>query len=101
MGRQFPCDGKRHADDGGFGCRIGGLADLAVEGGHRRRVDDHAPVAVDRLVAGHAGGGEADGVEGTQQIDPHDALEFLERVWPGAAEDLGGVSDARAVDQDA
>src|SRR4029450_8558431 len=44
---------------------VGGLADLAVERGHRGGVDDHAPLAVVERLVGRPGlGGPAGGGEG-------------------------------------
>src|SRR5207244_3580930 len=40
---EVACDRERHADDAALRGRIGGLADLAVEGRDRGRVDDATP----------------------------------------------------------
>ena len=54
--REVARDRQRHADDAALGGRVGGLADLAVEGGDRRGVDDDAALAVgERLEPGHRG----------------------------------------------
>ena len=47
-GGEVAGDGQGHADDAALGGRVGGLADLAVEGGDRGDVDDGAPLAVRR-----------------------------------------------------
>ena len=47
-GREVARDRQRHADDAALRGRVGGLADLAVEGGDRGGVDDHAALAVAR-----------------------------------------------------
>ena len=58
------------ADDAALRRRVGGLADLAVLGRHRRRVDDGAAAAVVvRLVEAHLGGGQADAIEGADEVD--------------------------------
>ena len=61
--------------------RVGDLADLAVEGGDRGGVDAHAALAVVvGLVAEHRAGGEAQDVEGADQVDADHGLEGLELV---------------------
>ena len=44
---------QRHAGDAGLGRGVGDLADLALERGDRRGVDDHAALAVLGLVLRH------------------------------------------------
>ena len=46
--REVAGDGQGHADDAALRRRVGGLADLAVEGGDRGGVDDGAPLVVRR-----------------------------------------------------
>jgi hypothetical protein len=70
VARQFAGDRQRHADHAGLRGRVGGLADLALEGGDRGGVDDHAALALGvGLALGHRHGGEADHVEGADQVD--------------------------------
>src|SRR5262249_33309187 len=58
-------DGQRHADDAALPGRVGGLADLAVEGRHRGRVHDDAalpppaPRSASAVAASLAVGGAA------------------------------------------
>ena len=46
VARELARDRQRHPDDAGLRRAVGRLADLAVERGDRRRVDDHAALAV-------------------------------------------------------
>ena len=87
---------QRHADDAALGGRVGDLSDLPVVGGGRRGVDAHAALArvALRIVGEHGRGGEAEHVEGADQVDPDDGLEGHEVVRPAAAGDL--LSPARA-----
>jgi glutamate N-acetyltransferase / amino-acid N-acetyltransferase len=78
-GREVAGDRQGHADHAALGGRVAGLADLAVERGHRRDVDDGAALAVlERLGGAHRGGGEADAVERADQVDGDDLLERVE-----------------------
>ena len=47
LARQVAGDRQRHADDAALGRRVRGLADLALEGGDRRGVDDDAALLAD------------------------------------------------------
>ncbi|MCY1534263.1 hypothetical protein D9M68_696270 [compost metagenome] len=100
MARQFAGDRQGHADHAVLRRRVGGLADLPVERRHRGGVDDHAALAAFvRLVAAHGLGGQAQHVEGADQVDVDDAGEALQAVHALAAEDLLRRADACAVDQ--
>src|SRR5258707_444137 len=91
-----------HADDAGLGGRISDLTDLAFVGGDRCSEYANATFAVDRFILCHAGGCEAQAIEGADQIDPHDGLEFLERSWFAVLFDQPNrAADTSAVDQDA
>src|SRR5690606_28831526 len=80
-GGQVAGDGERHADDTALGGRVGGLADLAVEGGDRGDGDDGAALAVgERLGLRHGGGGQTDAVEGADEVDLDALLEDAEVV---------------------
>ena len=83
--------------------RVRRLADLALEGGDRCRVDDDAALAVivERRGAAHGGGGQPEHVEAADQVDADDLLEIGERHRSFAADDARAGRDARAVDQDA
>ena len=71
---------ERQADHAALRRRVGGLPDLAVEGGDRRGHHDGAALAaLVGLVRGHRRGRQPQHVEGADQVDPHDGLERLER----------------------
>ena len=93
--------GQRHADDAALGGRVGELADLPVVGGDRGGVDAHPALAlVVGLVGQHRRGGQAEHVEGADQVHADDGLERVERVRPAPAGRLLGPADARAADRD-
>src|SRR6266850_139546 len=97
---EIASDGQRHADDAALGGGVGGLADLAVEGGDGGGVDHHASLAfLVGLVLCHVRGGEPDAVEGADQVDLDRAREGGE--IRGAALAVGFLRrpDARAVDE--
>src|SRR5262249_45757225 len=97
---EIPRDRQRHSDDPALGRRVGRLADLSVEGGHRRGVDDDAPLAIGgRGIPAHRSGGQANAVEGADEIDLDDPREVLQLRWARAAHRLHRGADARAVDQ--
>ena len=80
--------GKRERGDAPFACRVGRLADLALEGRDRRGVDDYAPLAVGPgRIRRHRRGGEAKHVERADQIHLHDAGEELQVVRAGFSGD--------------
>ena len=92
---------QRHADDAALRGRVGDLADLAVVGGDRGRVDADAALALlVGLVLAHRGGGEAEHVEGADQVDLDDVGEVLELVGAALAGDPLGPADAGAADRD-
>src|SRR5271169_3833748 len=78
-GGQVAGGGQRHPDHRTLGGRIGELADLAVEGGDRRRVHDDAPLAVVQgLGPGHGARGTGHHVEGPDDVELLDELERTE-----------------------
>src|SRR5207248_1991532 len=77
-----------------------GLADLAVERGDAGGVDDHAALALHRLLLHHPRRRHADRVEGPDEIDADHALELLERQRAVASYRAAGGGDARAVHED-
>src|SRR5438105_348817 len=98
---QVAGDGQRHPDDTALRGGVGRLADLAVEGRHRRRVDHDAALAVRaRRVLRHVHGREADAVEGPDQVHADDTRELLELRGAGLAQRLHGGADACTVDED-
>ena len=99
--REVAGGGEGHPDDAALGGRVGDLADLAVEGGDRGGVDAHAALAVlERLVGDHCRGGEAQHVEGADQVDRDDRLERHQRVRALGARDLLRPAGAGAADGD-
>src|SRR6266571_3266182 len=70
-GGKVPGGGHGHADDPALGSRVGNLAGLALQAGHRRGVDDDPalPVGVGRVGLGDRGGGDPHQVEGADQVD--------------------------------
>ena len=100
--RQVAGDRERHADDAALRRRVGRLADLAVErrrGGH---VDDRPPgsVGVKRFGLRHHGGGLAQHVERSDEVDPDHHLELVEfHRYVVAVDRAGGPADAGRVDQ--
>ena len=103
-GREVAGDREGHADDAALGGGVRGLADLAVLGGDRGGVDDRAALAVlVGLVLRHRRGGDADAVEGADQVDLDDLLEDVEVVGRAVlavlADGAGRPADAGAVDE--
>ena len=96
---------RRRQSERGYaalGRGIGGLPDLALEGGDRSGRHDHAALAVGkRRQRLHGGGGEPHHVEAADQVDADDLLEIFQRHRPVAADDALGRPDAGAIDQDA
>ncbi len=92
-----------HARHAALGRRIGDLADLALEGRHRRGVDDDAALAVlvDRLGLGDGVGGQPHHVEGAEQVHGDDRAEQLQIVRAVLGQDPTGPADAGAVHDDA
>ena len=101
--RQVAGGRQRHADDRTLRCRVGQLADLAVERGHRRRVDDDAALAVGLgLVVAMADAGLRHHVEGADHVELLDELEGAEVVRrPVPVDDPPDPAGAGAVDGDA
>ena len=97
---QVAGDRQRHADDAALGRGVGRLADLPLERGDRRRVDDHAPLA--RFLAGlaHPVRGQPDHVERPDEVDLDHPGEGLQRERAVLARGPGRGADARAVDHD-
>ncbi len=94
--------GQRHAHHAALRGAVGDLPDLSVVGGDRGGVDAHAALAVLQwLVGQHGVRGEAQDVEGPDQVDGDDDREGLERVGPARAGDLLREPGARGVDADA
>ncbi len=92
---------QRHPDDAALRRRIGDLADLAVERRDRRGVDADAALAAGvGLVRVHRRGGEAQHVEGADQVDLDDVREELEVVRPVLRRGALRPADARAADRD-
>jgi len=77
-GSEVAGHGQRHTHDAALGGRVGGLADLAVLGGDRRRVDDGAaPAVLVGFVLAHRRRCQADAVERADQVDlDHLAVEI-------------------------
>ena len=98
--RQLARDGQRHACDAGLGRRIGGLADLSFEGGHRRGVHDHAAltIGVGRIQL-HDGRGGLVAQESADEVDVYDPGEEISGHRAVLAEHPAGADDARAVHQ--
>ena len=83
--RQVARGRQRQADDAALRRRVGGLADLAVEGGDRGGHHHGAALAVGvRLAGGHRRGAQAQHVEGADQVHAHDGLERLQLGRPVA-----------------
>src|SRR5690606_5486706 len=86
------------ADDAALRGGIARLADLPVEGGDRRRVHDHATLAVVvRLVVLHDVGRFLDQDERAEQVHLERALERRCRQRTFPSQHAGGQEDARAV----
>src|SRR5438067_1121214 len=93
-------DGQRHADDAAFGCGIGRLTDLPVEGGGRRGVDhDAALTLVVGRVLRHLRCRQTGHVEGADQVHLDHLGKDGERHRPVLADRLHRGSDPRAVDR--
>ena len=90
--------GSVRPDDAALRRRVGGLADLAVEGGDRGGHHERAALAVGvGLVRGHRRGRQAQDVEGADQVHAHDGLERLRAgAGPSLAHGPLGPADARA-----
>src|SRR6185312_2313196 len=86
---------------------VGGLADLAVEGGDGGGVDDDPAFGRARGLVGHrigrgdGLGGQPDDVERADEVDGHDLLEGGQGQDPVASEDLARGGDAGAGDHQA
>ena len=99
---EFAGDRQGHRDHAALGRGIGRLPDLAVEGGDRGGVDNDATFVVLQWIdRAHVRRGQADRVEGADQVDADCALERVQLQRAVAADDAAGGADARAVDQDA
>ena len=92
-------DRQRHADDAALGGRVGRLADLALEGGDRGRVDEHPPLLVHRVERGHRRGRHPDHIERADEVDLDDLAERRQRHRRAVlADHPGGRPDAGAAD---
>ena len=92
---------QREADDAALRGGVGDLADLAVEGGDRGGVDADAALAVVvGLVVVHRRGGEAQHVEGADQVDLDHVGEDLEVVRPLLGDRALRPADPGAADRD-
>ncbi|MCY1538491.1 hypothetical protein D9M68_740350 [compost metagenome] len=100
VARQFAGDRQGHADHAALRGGIGGLADLPVEGRHRGGVDDHAALAagIGRVLL-HGLGGQAQHIEGANQVDVDRPGEAVQAMHAATPEDLLGRRDAGTVDQ--
>ena len=94
--------GQGHADDAALRGRVGDLADLAVVGGDRGGVDADAALAfLVGLVLAHRRGGEAQDVEGADQVDLDHVGEEFEVVGAALVGNPLGPADPGAADGDA
>jgi hypothetical protein len=102
QGCQLSGGGHGERGDPTFRGGIGGLPDLALEGGNGGRVDDHPALAVGQwLEARHGGRHKAQHVEGADQIDAYHPREVVERHRPPPANDARRRGDAGTVDEEA
>src|SRR5690606_29906904 len=88
-------------DDAALGRRVRRLADLALVGGDGGRIDDDAALLADGRLPGHPRRGEADHVEGADQVDRDHAGEGVEREGAVAADGAPRRADAGTIDEDA
>ena len=92
---------KRQPDDAALRGRVGRLADLAVIGRNRGRVDDDAALAfLQRLGLAAIGREQPQHIERADQIDLDHLLVVGKRHRPVAADDALRRTDAGAVEQD-
>ena len=77
-GGQFAGERQREGYYAALGRRVGGLADLAVEGCDGRGVDDDTALTLDRLGGSHRSRGESGHVERAHEVDVDDAAEPFE-----------------------
>ncbi len=96
--RELSRGGKGQPDNSRLRRRVRGLADLALEGGDGGGVDDHSPLPLLRLGGLHSRRGEAQDVEGADEVDHDHPLEVLEGQRAGSSQDPARCDDARAVD---
>ena len=76
------------------------MSDLAVERRHRRSIDDNAALAVAvGLILRHRGRGQANRVEGSDQVDLDDFAEQVERMRSILRECTARAPDTGAVHQ--
>ena len=102
-GREIARRRQRHADDAALRRRVGELADLAVERGDRRGVDDHAAVpSASGVGLRDLGRLERHHVERADQVDANDPIPLTAHVRRAVLADRA-YRDARAgaVDADA
>src|SRR3546814_7386864 len=91
-----------------FRSGVGGLADLAVRGRHRRGIDDRASIAIaPRIERHHARRRPGDATEGADEVDLDDPIKGIKRemldaaIFLGPARGLDRIAGAGAVDEDA
>jgi hypothetical protein len=99
VARQVAGGGDRHPDDAALGSRVGDLPDLPFVRRDRRGVDDQPALAglVDRVRPGDHLRGQAQHVEGPDQVDLDGLAEEVELVHSPGRQDAAGRGDARAV----
>ena len=97
---QFPGDRQRHPDDAALGRRVGGLADLAVEGGDGSGVHDHPALLAVQVRRQHPFRGEPGDIEGADQVHLDDLAEQVEGKRAVLADHFGRRADPGTVDQD-
>ena len=91
---------EHHARDAGLGGRVRDLADLTLERGDRRGVDDDAALVVLGLVLRHVPRLEPVEVERRDQVELDDPPEVVERVRAVLAERAHRDAAARGVHRD-
>jgi len=92
-------DRERHPRNPRLGGAVRRLADLAVERGRGGGVDDDPLLALlIGFVLHHLLHGEANDVQGADQIDLKHPVEKVQRDRPFFRENLARIGDARAID---
>ena len=91
---------QRHSGDAGLRRRVGHLADLSLEGGDGRRVDDDATLAVLGLIGRHVEGLEPVQVEGADEVELNGAPEVIDRMRAFLGQGALGRTSTRGVHGD-